>query len=84
MTFVCGWVLQVLVGSWLYLLPVGRPGEPGERRVWSTAMEIGANAQVVVGNLGLALLALALAGLLPGRRRRSARGRRSRQPRRRS
>ena len=63
--YVCGWVLQTLVGSWLYLVPVGRPGGPGERRVWFTATEVGANTQVIVANAGLALLALSVAGVLP-------------------
>jgi nitrite reductase (NO-forming) len=63
--FVAGWILQVLVGSWLYLLPVGRPGGPLERRVWFFVMEIGANTQVATMNLGLALFVLGLAGFLP-------------------
>ncbi len=63
--FVCGWVLQTLIGSWLYLLPVSRPGGPVERRVWFTAVEVGADVQVAAANLGLALLALAVAGALP-------------------
>jgi nitrite reductase (NO-forming) len=64
--FVCGWTLQVLLGAWMYLLPMARPGGPGERRVWLAALDIGANAQVGGLNLGLVLLTLRAADWIPG------------------
>ncbi len=63
--FVCGWGLQILLGSWLYLLPMARPGLPDERRLWLAAVEYAAGPQVVAMNVGLALLALSTAGLTP-------------------
>jgi nitrite reductase (NO-forming) len=63
--FVCGWVLQTLLGAWQYLLPMARPGHPDERRAWLAAIEVGGTAQVVALNVGVALLALGGAGVLP-------------------
>jgi len=63
--FVCGWVLQTLLGAWQYLLPMARPGHPEERRTWLAAIEAGATPQVVALNAGVALLALAGSGVLP-------------------
>jgi nitrite reductase (NO-forming) len=63
--FVCGWVLQTLLGAWQYLLPMARPGHPDERRAWLAAIEVGGTAQVVALNAGVALLALGGAGVLP-------------------
>ena len=57
--FVCGWLIQILLGSWLYLLPTLRAGSPDERRLWFTAMDLGIDAQVLVLNVGLVLLVLA-------------------------
>jgi nitrite reductase (NO-forming) len=63
--FVCGWVLQVLLGAWLYLLPMARPGHPDERRRQLSAVELGGTAQVLGLNAGVALLALRAAGWVP-------------------
>ena len=56
--FVGGWVLQTLVGTWLYLLPVWRPGSPQERARWVRAAEFGGWTQLGALNLGLVVLAL--------------------------
>lgn len=29
--FVLGWVVQTLLGVWLYLIPIARPGSPTDR-----------------------------------------------------
>jgi len=63
--FVCGWVLQTLLGAWQYLLPMARPGHPDERRRWLAAVEVGGTVQVLALNLGVALLALSGADALP-------------------
>ncbi len=56
LVFVGGWVLQTLLAAWLYLLPLGRPGHPDERRRQLAGVELGADLQVAAGNLGLVLL----------------------------
>ncbi|MGZ4210548.1 MAG: hypothetical protein ACXVQX_08115, partial [Actinomycetota bacterium] len=53
-----GWILQTLLGAWLYLLPTARRGGPEERRLLLAGVEIGSNAQLACVNVGLALLAL--------------------------
>jgi len=60
--FVGGWAVQVLLGAWLYLLPMARPGHPDERRRQLTVTELGGRLQLVALNAGLALMALAGAG----------------------
>ena len=57
--FAGGWVLQTLLGAWLYLLPMSRPGHPDDRRSWLAAVEWGGTVQLVALNVGLALLAVA-------------------------
>jgi nitrite reductase (NO-forming) len=64
--FVAGWIVQVLLGAWLYLLPMARPGHPDERRRQLAAGELGGNLEVVVFNLGVGLLALHAAGWASG------------------
>ena len=64
-SLVCGWVLQILLGSWLYLLPMARPGRPDDRRRWLTAVDIGATAEVAVLNAGLILVTLAAGNRVP-------------------
>jgi nitrite reductase (NO-forming) len=64
--FVCGWGLQILLGSWLYLLPMARPGTPDGRRLWLTAVEYAANVQVAGVNVGLALVAVSAARWVSG------------------
>jgi nitrite reductase (NO-forming) len=54
--FVVGWLVQVLLGAWSYLLPMGRPGHPDARRRSLAAFEMAAPVQVVLLNAGLALL----------------------------
>jgi nitrite reductase (NO-forming) len=60
--FVVGWVLQTLLGAWLYLLPMARPGHPDDRRRQLAAIEFGGRLQVAALNVGVGLLALAGAG----------------------
>lgn len=55
--FVGGWLLQVLLGAWSYLLPMSRPGHPSERRRSLAAFELLAPVQLVLLNGGLALAA---------------------------
>lgn len=62
--FVGGWLIQVLLGAWSYLLPMARPGHPAERRRSLAAVELAAPVQVVVLNVGLVLLALRGAGVV--------------------
>jgi nitrite reductase (NO-forming) len=64
--FVAGWIVQVLLGAWLYLLPMSRPGHPDERRRQLAAGELAGNLEVVVFNLGIGLLALHAAGWASG------------------
>jgi nitrite reductase (NO-forming) len=63
--FVGGWTVQVLLGAWLYLLPVARPGHPDERRRQLAAIEIGGRLELALLNLGLLLLASRAAGWAP-------------------
>lgn len=60
--FVVGWALQTLLGAWLFLLPMNRPGHPDERRRQLAAAEVGGPLQLAAYNVGTALLALAGAG----------------------
>ena len=55
--FVGGWLVQVLLGAWSYLLPMARPGHPTDRRRWLSVFEAAARVQVVLLNGGLSLLA---------------------------
>lgn len=64
--FVLGWAVQTLLGAWLYLLPMGRPGHPDERRRQLAAIELGWALQIAAFNVGVALLALAGAGWVSG------------------
>ncbi len=61
LVFVCGWILQTLLGAWLYLLPMSRPGHPGERRAQLAAIEWGGAVELVALNGGVAMLAVAAA-----------------------
>lgn len=65
-TFVVGWAIQTLLGAWLYLLPMSRPGHPEPRRRQLAAIELGWAIQLVALNAGVALLALAGAGWVSG------------------
>jgi nitrite reductase (NO-forming) len=56
--FVGGFLVQVLLGAWSYLLPMNRPGHPIERRRALSAFEVAAPVQVVLLNVGLVLIAL--------------------------
>jgi nitrite reductase (NO-forming) len=62
--FVGGWLVQVLLGAWSYLLPMARPGHPEERRRWLWVFERMAPVQVGLLNAGLSLLAATGAGWL--------------------
>jgi len=55
--FVGGWLVQVLLGAWSYLLPMGRAGHPLERRRSLAAFEVAAPVQVLLLNSGLVLIA---------------------------
>ena len=63
--FVLGWTLQTLLGAWLFLLPMNRPGHPDERRRQLAVAEVGGPLQLAAYNLGVGLLALAGAGWVP-------------------
>jgi len=63
--FIGGWALQTLLGAWLYLLPMSRPGHPDERRRQLAAIELGGPLQVIALNGGIALLVLTGAGWAP-------------------
>jgi nitrite reductase (NO-forming) len=60
--FVGGWLLQVLLGAWSYLLPMARPGHPNDRRRTLAVFELAAPLQIVLLNGGLALMAVRAAG----------------------
>ncbi|MEX2556103.1 MAG: hypothetical protein WEB06_10765 [Actinomycetota bacterium] len=61
-----GLVLQAVIGSWAFLLPMSRPTTPARKGRELVAFEVGARAQVLAYNAGLALVLLALRGFLPG------------------
>ncbi|MFN8233267.1 MAG: hypothetical protein U0V56_07285 [Actinomycetota bacterium] len=65
--FVGGFLVQVLLGAWAYMLPMQRPGHPTDRRRWLAVFELIAPIQLVLLNGGLALLAASGAGWLEGR-----------------
>lgn len=62
--FAIGWIVQVLLGAWSYLLPVGRPGDPSARRARLIAFEWAALLQVLIFNAGVFLMAARAAGWL--------------------
>jgi len=64
--FALGWAIQTLLGAWLYLLPMSRPGHPDERRRQLAAIELGGGVQLLALNAGVLLLALAGAGWVSG------------------
>jgi nitrite reductase (NO-forming) len=57
-----GWILQTLLGAWLYLLPVMRPAHPDKRRRMLVAVEWGGGVELLALNSGLVMLAIAAAG----------------------
>jgi len=60
--FVGGWLVQILLGAWSYLLPNARSAHPDVRRRWLAAFEIAAPLQVLLLNAGLVLMAVRGAG----------------------
>jgi hypothetical protein len=62
--FVCGWLLQVLLGAWAYLLPMARPGGPVDHRAGLQVFEVLGRTQVAVLNAGLVLVVASLHGWL--------------------
>ena len=62
--FVCGWLLQVLLGAWAYLLPMARAGGPVDHRAGLQVFEVLGRTQVVVLNTGLVLVVASLHGWL--------------------
>jgi nitrite reductase (NO-forming) len=62
--FVGGWAVQTLLGAWMYLLPMARPGHPDERRRQLAVAELGGTLQLLALNTGVGLMALAGAGLI--------------------
>lgn len=64
--FALGWAVQTLLGAWLYLLPMARPGHPDERRRQLAAIELGGAVQLLALNAGVLLLSLAGAGWVSG------------------
>jgi nitrite reductase (NO-forming) len=61
-----GWAVQTLLGAWLYLLPMARPGHPDDRRRQLAVTELGGTLQLVALNAGFVLLTLAGAGWVSG------------------
>jgi nitrite reductase (NO-forming) len=53
-----GFLIQILLGAWAYLLPMHRPGHPDLRRRALAVFEGAAPVQVFLLNTGLVLLAL--------------------------
>ena len=79
--FVGGWIVQVLLGAWSFLLPMARPGHPDTHRAGLIAMEFAGFVQLICLNVGVALMALRAAGWVgeaSGVRRGPARAVRSR------
>ncbi len=64
--FVCAWIVQTLLGAWLYLLPMARPAHPDERRRFLAAMEFGGTLELIALNAGFVLLVLHAAGWVGG------------------
>ena len=60
--FVGGWLVQILLGAWAYLLPMARPGHPDARRRSLFVFEMAAPVQLTILNVGLALMAIRAAG----------------------
>ncbi|MBI3648080.1 MAG: hypothetical protein HY240_04950 [Actinobacteria bacterium] len=54
--------MQTLLGAWLYLLPMSRPGHPEERRGALAATELAWPLQLAALNLGLVLMTARAAG----------------------
>jgi nitrite reductase (NO-forming) len=63
--FVGGWIVQTLLGAWLYLLPMSRPGHPDDRRRSLAGAELGGRLQLVALNAGLVLMVLRAGGWVP-------------------
>jgi nitrite reductase (NO-forming) len=63
--FVGGWIVQVLLGAWTYLLPMARPGHPDERRRQLAVGELGGTLQLVAYDGGLLLLLIGAIGRGP-------------------
>jgi nitrite reductase (NO-forming) len=66
LAFVAGFLIQVLLGAWAYLLPMQRPGHPADRRRSLAAFELLMPLQVALLNGGLVILILVQAGWLAG------------------
>jgi nitrite reductase (NO-forming) len=62
--FVWGWLVQVLLGAWSYLLPMMRPGSPVEHRAGLQVFEVAGRTQVALLDLGVVLLAMTASGWL--------------------
>jgi len=63
--FVLGWIVQTLLGAWLYLLPMQRAAHPDERRATLMALEFGGWIELIALNAGVALMAARGAGWVP-------------------
>jgi len=63
--FALGFLVQVLLGAWLYLIPMARLASPSERRLLLAAADLGGTWRGFAINGGLALLALRAAGIVP-------------------
>ncbi len=64
LAFVGGWLVQVLLGAWAYLLPTMMPGDPQLRRRRLAVFELGGRSTVLVLNAGIALMVAHVAGAL--------------------
>jgi hypothetical protein len=65
LVFVVGWIVQTLVGAWLYLLPMWSPAHPDDRRRSLLGIELGAVVELTALNIGLVLVLMTNAGWLP-------------------
>jgi nitrite reductase (NO-forming) len=63
--FVLGWVVQVLLGAWLHLVPTSRAMHPDDRRRVFAFVDRGSMIHVSAMNVGLALMALRATGMVP-------------------
>jgi nitrite reductase (NO-forming) len=64
--FAAGWIVQTLLGAWMFLLPMWRAGHPEQRRRNWAAVEFGGTLQILAYNVGLLVVAMRWATADPG------------------
>ncbi|HEX9124355.1 MAG TPA: hypothetical protein VF984_13530 [Actinomycetota bacterium] len=60
--FVGGWIVQTLLGAWLYLLPMATAAHPDDRRRSLAGVEFGGTLQLAALNGGLVVMVLRAGG----------------------